>query len=151
MIGKVSIMVIGTTLATLLLAGTSAPTSSRSTMAGEGWLSWTPEQRNIYVDAYLSGYISGKTNACIAAAELFEGGRQVSLDDAADRNCFRHAKAYSKGRDDYAALITGFYTKCPKYENAPYAYLMLQLTDDRYKTAEGLCEMAEKGELRTNF
>jgi len=105
----------------------------------------------VYVDAYLSGYVSGKTDACVAAAELFEGGKQVSLDDTVDKRCFRHAKAYSKARGDYLIFMTEFYVKCPKYKTVPYTYLMLQLTDDRYKTAEKLCQMAENGEIRTSF
>lgn len=149
-LAKMSILITAA-LAALLFAGASAKPSSQSGGTGEEWLSWTPEQRSVYVDAYLTGYTSGKTDACIAAAELFEVHKRVTPEDTLDRRCFRHSKTYSRSRDDYASLLTEFYARCPERKNIPYAYLMIQLTDDRYKTAEVLCHAAEKGEIRANF
>ena len=68
MAGEMRIVAIAAALATLLFAGVSASTSSHSKGTSEEWLSWTSEQKGVYVDAYLSGYVSGKTDACVAAA-----------------------------------------------------------------------------------
>src|SRR5258708_38491337 len=93
---KMRIVAIAAALATLLFAGVSASTSSHSKGTGEEWLSWTSEQRGVYGDAYLSGYVSGKTDACVAAAELFGGGKQGSVDDTVDKRGFRPSNGCSK-------------------------------------------------------
>jgi hypothetical protein len=120
--------------------------------SGEEWLSWKPEERRLFVGAYLDGYQRGKTDACIAAGELFDQHKPVhDLEDLPDRRCFRHAKAYSRKPDDYVAVMTNFYTNHPQYRNIPRIYLIFLLTDDRYKTADEIYQAALKGEIRTDF
>jgi len=146
------ILLIVGVFSVLLLKGMAEEPPSSAVVTGEEWLSWSPEQRTVFVDAYLMGYLRGKSNACIGAAELFEVGKPVhDLNESVDRRCFRHAKSYSRGADHYANLITEFYREHPEYRNIPNVYLMVLLTDDRYKTADEIYEAAVKGEIRTNF
>ena len=120
--------------------------------AGKDWLSWSPEERSVFAEAYKAGYVSGKSDACEAAARLFEPHERVTdFSRSASARCLQHAKAHSKTIDHYTEVITTFYSKYAKYEGIPYAYLMLLLTDDRYNTADEIYQAALKGEIRTNF
>ncbi len=119
---------------------------------GEEWLSWAPQVRSVFMDAYLDGYVSGKVDACSRANDLFELDKPVrDPKDIVSARCLRHAKAYSKASDYYVKVITDFYTKYPKYRNIPYLNLMLLLTDDRYKTADEIYQAAVEGKIRTRF
>ena len=152
MVKQIRTVPIAGAFALLLFIGTSAQVSSPPRGTGQEWLSWSPEQRRVFVGAYLQGYLMGKTDARIAADELFELDKPVhDLKDTVDARCFRHAKAYSRDSADYTAVITDFYTNHAKYRNIPRSYLMLLLTDDRYKTADEIYQAALKGEIRTNF
>jgi len=120
--------------------------------SGQGWLSWSPQVRSVFMDAYLDGYVSGKMDACSAAGDLFELDKLVQdPNDIVSARCLRHAKAYSRASDYYVKVITDFYTKYPKYRNIPDVYLMFLLTDDRYKTADEIYQAALEGKIRTRF
>jgi hypothetical protein len=118
---------------------------------GKDWLSFTAQTRSYLVEVYLDGYLDGKTDACAAAGDLFEQGPVHDPKDSADQRCFRKAKSYSRDVDDYIGVLTAFYTKYPQFRNIPDLYLIQTLTDDRYTTADGIYQMAVKGEIRTNF
>jgi hypothetical protein len=127
---------------------TSGPPRGR----GEEWLSWSPEQRLVFVGAYLQGYLMGKLDGCNAAGELFEQHKAVrDPDDLPERRCFRHAKGYSRNADEYATLIAAFYAKHVEHRDMPVDYFMLLFTDDRYKTVTDIEEGIRKGEVRTRF
>ena len=149
---KAMIPLIVGVFSVLLVASTPARMDSQAIATGEEWLSWSQQQRSVFVDAYLMGYLSGKSDACIGAADLFELDKPVQdLNESVDRRCFRHAKSYSKRADYYTGVITQFYTEHPEYRNIPNIYLMLLLIDDRYKTADEIYQAAVKGEIRTDF
>lgn len=139
-------------LSLLALTGTIAQVSQSRPGRGQEWLSWSPDERSVFIGAYLQGYLMGKTDACIAAGELFEQHKPVhDLEETPDRRCFRHAKSYSRTSADYASVITDFYLKHREYENIPVDYFMLLFTDDRYKTVGDIEQGIAKGEVRTIF
>ncbi len=144
-------LAISAALVALSLAVVRTQPASPSREAGQEWLSWSPDVRIVFAQAYLSGYLSGKTNACMAAAELFESGPVHDLSESADARCFRRAKSYSKTSDHYARVITDFYQKYSQYRNIPYAYLMLVMTDDRFTTVDEIYQAALAGKIRTRF
>jgi len=136
----------------LLLLGAFPQDRSLARRTGREWLSWSPEERSVFVEAYLAGYMSGKTDACEAAAQLFEPHEHiVDFAHSASARCFQHAKGYSKTVSHYAGLMTDFYTKYPKYGGISDVDLMLLLTGDRYRTADEVYQAALKGEIRTPF
>lgn len=135
------------TLMIRLLASASSPTPSHP-RSGKDWLSWTPEQRFVFLDAYTAGYSLGKTSACDIAADLFRPNEEITdVSRQPSARCLEKTKSYSRSADYYSQLITDFYTRCPKYEAAPLLYLMMLLSDDRLKTAAELC----KEGVRTEF
>lgn len=138
-------------LAAILVIATRVPAAS-SPRWGEQWLSWTPEVRTVFVDAYLAGYVDGKIDACVVADALFELDKPIQdPKDAVSARCLRHAKAYSRASDYYVKVITDFYRNYPKYGNIPYFNLMVLLRDDRYKTADEIYQAALEGKIRTRF
>jgi len=133
-------------------AGTHAQVSHRGQGTGEEWLSWSADERIVFVGAYLQGYLMGKTDACEAAAELFQAHKKfTNLEQDPSRRCFRHAKDYSRSAAEYAPLITDFYTKHPEHRDIPVDYFMLLLTNDQYKTVGDIEQGIQKGEVRTTF
>jgi hypothetical protein len=143
--------IVCTVLASLL-TGALAQSKLRPARTGGDWLSWTQQTRNDFVEAYLAGYVEGKSGACEAAAEIFGGGKTVSdpRDDPSQR-CIRQAKSYSKDVLDYVSVITDFYTNYPQFRKIPDLYLMMILRDDEYTTSDGIYRRAQRGEIRTNF
>ena len=135
-----------------VLMGTLAQVSAPSPGRGEEWLSWSPTERRVFVAAYLDGYLRGKTDACIAAGELFEQQKPVhDLEDTPDRKCFRHAKSYSRTADDYAGVLTSFYSEQKEHRNIPVEYFLMLFTDARYQTVADIEQGMRKGEVRTTF
>jgi hypothetical protein len=132
-----------------LLAATGSPKpSSEHIRTGKDWLSWTPEQRFVFMDAWGAGYSEGKTSACIAAAQLFVPNEEITeVTKQASARCIDKTKSYSHSAEFYSQLITGFYMTCPKYEAAPVIYMMTLLSDDRIKSADQFC----KEGVRTEF
>jgi len=121
-------------------------------LGGEEWLSLTPQTKSYLIGAYLDGYLAGKIDACAAADDLFAEQKPIhDPKDSVDQRCVRKAKSYSKDVDDYIGVLTDFYTKYPQHRNIPNLYLIQILTDDRYTTADGIYQMAVKGEIRTDF
>jgi hypothetical protein len=114
---------------------------------------------------FIDGYLRGSHQACDATDDLFEVGKWHRLGD--DRHpseipsarCLARLDMYSKyklveSRPDFSAytdVITEFYTRHPEYQDIPYVYLLEFLSDNKYKTAEQLYQMALKGEIRTSF
>ncbi|MBZ5543506.1 MAG: hypothetical protein LAO07_07480 [Acidobacteriia bacterium] len=152
MVGKTKTFAASGALAIFVLVVAGAQHASPPRWGGEEWLSWSAEVRSVFVDAYLAGYTSGKSAACMAADDLFELDKVIhDPKDAVVARCKRHAKSYSKTSDYYAKVITEFYQKYPKYRNIPYAYLMFLMTDDWYKTADEIYQAALEGKIRTTF
>ncbi len=145
-------LAISAALVALSLAVVRTQPASPSRGAGQEWLSWSPDVRIVFAQAYLSGYLSGKTDACIAADRLFDLDKVVhEISETVSARCLRHAKSYSKTSDHYARVITDFYQKYSQYRNIPYAYLMLVMTDDRFTTVDEIYQAALAGEIRTTF
>jgi hypothetical protein len=116
--------------------------------SGKDWLAWTPDERYVFVEAFKAGYVSGSTNACNTAEELFRPREHVTdFSHRPSARCLQSTKSYSRPVEEYVKLITDFYTKCPKYQSAPDVYLMLLLTDNRRKSADELCQEG----VRTDF
>lgn len=152
MVGKIRPFAAWAGLAGLLLAAATAEAASPSQWKGEEWLSWSAEVRTVFVDAYLAGYTSGRSDACLAADDLFDLDKPVhSPEDMVVARCKRHAKSYSKTSDYYVKVITDFYQKYPKYRNIPYVYLMFLMSDGWYKTADEIYQGALEGKIRTTF
>ena len=108
-------------LAIPLLAVAAAQLASPSRGRGDECLSWRPEVRTVFVDAYLGGYNSGRSDACMAADDLFELDKAVqNIEDTVVQRCKRRAKSYSRPPDYYVNVINDFYKKYPKYRNIPY-------------------------------
>lgn len=132
---------------------------------GGEWLAWTPTERAIYVDGYIMGYGSGAADTCSKADGLFEVNQSHGFDDhdqstLPSARCRASLDRYTKGtvepnlsvnNDAYSAVITRFYEKYPKYRNIPFFYLLSELSDSKYKSADNLYSLAERGELRTVF
>jgi hypothetical protein len=125
---------------------------------GGEWLSWSPGERSTYINGFISGYLRGSHEACLAANDVFEVGKPHRLGNDPAARCEARLDTYSKFRTGsgpdptfYTQVITDFYTKHPEYQGVPFVYLLLFLTDRQYKTDDQLYQMALKGALRTNF
>ena len=120
MVTKAKTFAASGALTALLLFAETVMFASPPQGGGREWLSWSPKVRSVFVDAYLSGYLSGKTDACNAADVLFELNKPVhDIKDTVSNRCFRHAKSYSKPSNYYAKVITDFYQKYPNHRNIP--------------------------------
>ena len=147
-----TLLIIGVFLILNARADQTPSSSASAVVIGEGWLTWSPEQRIIFVDAYLIGYWRGKSEACLAADSLFELDKPVrDPNEIVVARCLRHTKDYSKDADHYTSVITKFYTEHVEYHNIPNVYLMRLLIDDRYKTADEIYQAAVKREIKTDF
>jgi hypothetical protein len=152
MVIQARIALVAGTLSLLVIIGALAQTPSLARGRGQEWLSWSSDERTVFVGAYLQGYLMGKTYACIAAGELFGEHKPIrDLDQMPDRRCFRRAKGYSRKADDYASVISSFYSKHPEYRDIPVDYFMLLFTSDQYRTVEDIEQGIRKEEVRTTF
>jgi len=131
---------------------------------GGQWMSWSPAQRDTYVNGFITGYLQGSLSACQVADQLFEVGEPHRLGDehhpseVPSARCLARMEKYSKGRyteasgldsSAYTDVITDFYSKHHEYWGVPFVNLLKLLSDRNYKTADQLYEMAQKGELHT--
>ncbi len=147
-----TLLIIGVFSFLILNAGADRTPSPSAVIIGEDWLSWSPEQRIIFVDAYLIGYWRGKSEACLAADRLFELDKPVrDPKEIVANRCLRHTKDYSKDADLYASVITQFYTEHVEYHNIPNVNLIELLIDGRYETADEIYQAAVKREIQTDF
>ena len=145
LIGVFSFLILNTGAAQTKTDPTPAPSA-------EWWLSWSLEQRFLFVEAYLFGYGRGVTEACLAANNLFELDKLIyDLNEIVSARCFRHTKDYSKESDHYADVITEFYTKHVEYRNIPLTYMITLLIDGRYQTADELYQAAVKRKIQVDF
>jgi len=153
------IMLVTGTLVLMLIITLSAQVPPAQIDRGQEWLSWSPAEKAIYVNGFLTGYSNGSHAACLLTEELFEVGKRHQLEDQPSARCYARLETYTKftrsnsGSDfsNYTNVITDFYTQHPEYQNIPFFYLMRYLSDRQYKTSDELYRMALKGELRTNF
>ncbi len=134
---------------------------------GGEWLSWSPNERSNYIRGYLFGRSEGILEACRTADLLFEVDRRHTpgdkdrASDLPSARCLARANGYSKysrapsvpnTRQDFSAytdVITEFYSKYPEYRSIPFPYLMDHLSDEEYRSAEQLAQMAQKRNLAT--
>jgi hypothetical protein len=132
---------------------------------GGEWLSWSPSERSNYIRGYLFGRSEGILEACRVADLLFEVDKRHTpavenhASDLPSARCLAKVNEYSKyskgpnapdQRQDFSAytdVITQFYTKHPEYRSIPFPYLMDHLSDEKYRTADQLAQMAQKGGL----
>ena len=133
---------------------------------GKQWLAWDSRDRDDFVDAYIDGYEFGVHDACEATDRQLDlkPGRTYEHDKdeivLPSGICRKGSPHYSKFKlipnndvdmSAYTGVLTGFYTKHPEYQDIPFEYLMLYLTDDQNKTADDLYKMAKYGEMRTHW
>jgi hypothetical protein len=157
---------VTTPLLCFLLACSAKHRPTNEAYRGDQWLAWSEVERNDWVDGYVTGYGLGAQNTCKSADDLFESSKpdqdasHYSPSSLPSARCRANIDGYSKGiakgnqtvdNGAYTTVITKFYEKYPKYKNVPFIYLMSILNDSKYKTADDLYSMAEKGELRTVF
>jgi hypothetical protein len=130
---------------------------------GGQWLSWSPKERDAYVDGFVSGYLQGSNSACNVADDLFGTGKTYTLDDGhrptdmPSARCLARMEKYSKGTfregqgldlSAYTGVVTDFYTNHPEYRGIPFFNLIKLLSDGNNKTADQIYQMAKRGELR---
>jgi len=145
MIGVFSFFILNTRASQTRADQTPAPWAVR-------WLSWSPEQRVIFAEAFQTGYWRGVSEACHAADTLFELDKPTyDLNETVVARCVRHTKSYSKDPDHYASVITQFYDKHVEYRNIPLTYMMMLLIDGRYQTADEIYRAAVKREIQVDF
>ena len=125
-------------------------------------MSWTTNERNRYIDGFISGYLKARLAACNAADNLFEVGHPHQLGDdqhpteVPSGRCLAAVDTYSRYKfvnssidfTAYTNVITEFYTKHPEYQGIPFPHLIEVLSDKKCSTADQLYQMALKGELR---
>jgi hypothetical protein len=130
---------------------------------GGEWLSWSPRERDTFVDGFISGYRQGSQGGCDVAQELFgkpgkmyRQGDEHHPSEISSARCLALTEKYSKARytetsgpdfSAYTDVITEFYRKHPEYQGIPFVNLLKSLSDRDYKTADQLYGMALKGEL----
>lgn len=149
---KMTTVLVRVRVITILILTTIATSASPvKSGTGDEWISWSPEQRNAFVDGFWTGYAMGSRRACDATNDLWEVGKVHRIGDDPSARCLAHIDVYSKDPRSYAAVLTDFYTLHPQYRNIPVIYLMRFLADSKFETADGLYQMALKGELRTVF
>ena len=154
-LGLLLVLGLTTGAAVILLAARNHPVHPYS---GQEWLSWSASEREIYVRGYIDGNGLGTHQACLETEELFETNEEHHLGDATHPSDFPSARClakrpvYSKARSTpdgltglsaYTDVITEFYTKRPEYRGVQFDFLMMQLNDKDFKTADQLFEDAK--------
>jgi hypothetical protein len=133
---------------------------------GEKWLTWSGNQRDVFMAAYIDGYRAGINNACLATDQSLElkvaaaskiGAGNINLPSSV---CRAGADSFSlcmaDAHDDnlcgaYTQVITDFYTRHPEYRVIPVEYLMQFLVDRQQKDDSELYKMALSGSIRTKW
>jgi hypothetical protein len=145
------LFIVSDVLVVLLLVAGRALASSPQPGTGEEWLLWTTEQRNTFIEGYVTGYMRGTRKACNVARDLYVADKSQRPGEDPSGPCLARLESYSKRSDAYITVLTDFYTSHPEYRGIPSAYLLEFLGDSRFKTADQLHQMALKGEIRTTF
>jgi hypothetical protein len=145
------VFIVSEAIAVLLLIAMGALGASPQPGTGEEWLLWTPEQRNTFIEGYVTGYMRGTRKACNVARDLYVADKSQRPGEDPSGSCLARLESYSKHSDAYTTVLTGFYTSHPEYRGIPSIYLLEFLSDSRFKTADQLYQMALKGEIRTTF
>jgi len=149
-----------TGLCAVFLLGTgAAPTTRDKVDPGTEWLAWSAAEREVFVRGFIEGYWNGSGAACKLADDLSEVGEQHRVGEGPRARCENRLKQYTKiktldsGFDfgAYTSVITDFYSKHPEYKNIPESYLLSLLSDQDYKSADQLYQMALKGAISTHF
>jgi hypothetical protein len=149
-------------LVLVLMICTGAQVRPEQLEKGGQWLSWTQNERNIYVYGLISGYLTGSLEACNTADQLFEVGQPHALGDKEHASEMPSARCLAKRGDyskckyinsvvdcsAYTTVITEFYTKHPEHEGILFIHLMRLLSDRNYKSADQLHQMVLRGEIR---
>jgi hypothetical protein len=151
MVGATRAFLVAGAFSVLLLTAIVAQVPQSQRDKGQEWLSWSPAERSAFIDGFVTGYTNGSHKACLATEGLFEAGQPHQLADQPSARCLARLEMYSKDFDAYTTVITDFYAKHPEYRSIPFGYLIWFLTDNQYKTADQLYQMAQKGEIRTHF
>ena len=118
---------------------------------GREWLSWNAEQRISFVDGFTTGYIMGTHKACAVTGDLMEVGKPQQVGQNPSERCLARLATYSKNPGSYTSVLTEFYTVHSQYRNIPVLYLLRFLSDQDFKGADELYQMALNGKLRTVF
>jgi len=134
-----------------MLVTITAASSSPQRGTGQEWVSRSPEQRDTFIDGFVTGYVMGTNSACDATNYGWEVGKTHRPGEDPSARCSARVELYSKDLKSYTTVLTQFYTEHPEYQNIPVVYLMRFLSDIQFKTADELYQMALKGDLRIIF
>lgn len=121
---------------------------------GEEWMSWTQEQRQLYVSGFLVGQSVGQRSLCSNIDEKVEVFTLRTRDrlDPAETPCLHLRQTYTHTQvgslETYAAayvsVIDDFY-KHPECRVMPYSTLLTHLNDREYKSGEDLFNLVHTG------
>ena len=145
------VFALGGIFAVWMVITIAASSSSPQRGTGQEWVSWSPEQRDTFLDGFVTGYVMGTNRACDATNDLWEVGKAHRPGEDPSARCSARLELYSKDLKSYTTVLTQFYTEHPEYQNIPVVYLMRFLSDNQFKTADELYQMALKSDLRTIF
>jgi hypothetical protein len=101
------ILCFGVVIAALLV-GPQPSTGQRISNMGNHWLKWNNERRQIFVGAYLFGYLDGLNMGCE------EGSKDSTREPERLIKCENRITNFSKDSQYYVDSLTEFYNKYPE-------------------------------------
>jgi hypothetical protein len=120
---------------------------------GDEWRSWSVDQRQAYVSAYLDGQSAGQSNLCRKIqqeAEIFKLHNDTApFTDPCEQLVDKYShvqRGYGIGpyTNAYTSVIDAFYEH-PECRMMPYFVLIEHLTDKEYKSGEELFKYVRSG------
>jgi len=120
---------------------------------GQEWLSWTVQEREIYIRGLIDGYDGGVSSACRATDGILEGdlqqvnGHDKTAGSSSSQRCFAAVAQYSRVKVNlstgldlsaYTSVITEFYTRHPESRNVLVTTLMMYLRSPNVVTSDDL-------------
>jgi len=129
------------------------------------WNSYSAQERIAYMEGYLGGYRFGSLDACGNADRLFEIKGHAYMKDGTPNNpvmfCMDSLDTFTKiGKQGrlpanyslYSDAITDFYRRYPKYQNAPFPFLIRMMSDrNNFSTSEQLFQKLERNDKQVTF
>ena len=131
---------------------------------GAEWKDLTETERSTYVEGYLGGYGMGTFAACDITDRLFDAKGPPFLADGAintaSNQCIRALNRYDraglhgKERPDYTMytdVMTELYTKYPKYDAVPIAWMLSLMYDKGYTSTDQLFQKLERHDMQWTY
>ncbi|MGB6265899.1 MAG: hypothetical protein WBF56_09165 [Candidatus Acidiferrales bacterium] len=96
---------------------------------GKRWLSWSTQERDLFLEGYLTGLADGHDRGCLdyEVGTPYRSGTKMNEKSPVEK-CLRLGLKFHQPVDYYEGLMTKYYTTYPEDENLPIRKLLTELS-----------------------